>query len=220
GLLIGLLWSERLTLPTDANHKPDLGCCLRVGFNIEIFAVVAWAVHYSPNWMGGDPVMPTLPEVVRDSGVMTRAAVIWTLATLAALGLVITQRVKWLWSINLVAFAAFVIFTLIPTYQLADSLRQQPLREIAGAIAAQRQPDEPAVMVGFMKPSLVFYAEQPITYIGTPQNVPPRLRENTPDATSVLLVGHPEEILAANPNNWPLEMLLEAGTYQLVRATL
>ncbi|MEM9164115.1 MAG: glycosyltransferase family 39 protein, partial [Cyanobacteria bacterium P01_F01_bin.4] len=219
GILTGLLWSERLTLANN-NKKPDWGFWLSVGFNVVIFAVLAWVVYYSPNWMGDDPVMPTLPDVVRSSGVMTQAAVIWTLATLAALGLVVTQRVNWLWSINLVAFAAFVIFTLIPTYQLADSLRQQPLREIAGAIAAQRQPNEPTVMVGFMKPSLVFYAEQPITYIGTPQNVAPRLQENTPDATSVLLVGHPEEILAANPNNWPLETLLEAGTYQLVRATL
>lgn len=219
GILTGLLWSERLTTPKAA-QKPDWGFWLSAGFNGVIFAVLAWVCHYSPNWMGDDPAMPDLPELVRNSGIMAHAVLIWTLAALAAVGLMLVQRVKWLWGINLAAFAAFVIFTLIPAYRLTDSLRQQPLREIASAIVVQRQPSEPAIMVGFMKPSLVFYTQQPITYIGTPKNVASRLQENRPDATSALIVGHPDEIIAAHQNNWAIETLLETGTYQLVRAQL
>ena len=60
----------------------------------------------------------------------------------------------------------FHLTALIPIAQLADRLRQQPVREAASLMLSQQRRGEPVVMVGVMKPSLHFYTGQVILYEG------------------------------------------------------
>ncbi len=216
-VLVGLAWSDRLC-PPPGRAKTNLGFGISLGLTLLFLGILAFATFYSPNWMGDDPSMPDLPDQVRASGIMVRAAIIWSLALVASIGLVVLKRGRWLWSINLVAFAAFVLMSLLPAYQLADQIRQQPLRTIAATTLDIQAPDEPLYMVGFMKPSLVFYTQRLVTYIYEPEAMAMALGAET--APTVLMVGTPAEI---DQLNWPddqQESVLTEGTYALVRLTL
>jgi hypothetical protein len=135
------------------------------------------------------------------------------LALVIGLILVVLKRGRWLWTVKLIAFSAFVLMSLLPAYQLADQIRQQPLREIAAL--ANQTPGEPLYMVGFKKPSLVFYTQRLVTYIYEPEAMITALREEP--SSTVLMVGTPAEI---DQLDWPEAQqasLLTEGTYELVR---
>lgn len=213
-ILVGLGWSDRLC-PSPPKGQAGWGFVASYGANLAIFAVLAIAALYSPNWMGNDPAMPNLPSLVRESGIMVRAAIVWLLALIAGVGLLLRRRGRWLWSINLVAFAAFILVSILPAFQLADQVRQQPLREIATTAIAEQQPGESLYMVGFMKPSLVFYTQAPVTYIERPSELRETILSNQPDQ-SALVVGTASEIADLD---WPGQQtpLVTTETYNLVR---
>jgi 4-amino-4-deoxy-L-arabinose transferase-like glycosyltransferase len=218
-MLVGLGWSDRLCPSPSAPRQSGLGFGLSYGANLIIFAVLAIAALYSPNWMGNDPAMPNLPALVQASGVMVRAAVIWGIAFIAGIGLWLSRRRRWLWSINLVAFAAFIGLSILPAFQLADQVRQQPLRDIAQTAIAQQQSGEPLYMVGFMKPTLVFYTQKPVTYLERSEELRQTLVEKGVQ-TSALVVGTADEIAAIQ---WPAAQtapLVTTDTYHLVRLSL
>ncbi|MDB9528813.1 glycosyltransferase family 39 protein [Oscillatoria sp. CS-180] len=213
-IMVGLGWSDRLCLAPD-RLKTGVGFWLSYGVNIFVFIVLAIAALYSPNWMGNDPAMPGLPDLVRESGIMIRAAIIWSLAGLSGIGLLV-RRSRWLWFVNLVAFTLFVLGSILPAYQLADQVRQQPLRQIAATAIAEQQMDEPLYMVGFMKPTLVFYTQQPVTYIEQPTELADELTSPTSN-NSALVVGTADELQEIQ---WPPEQqdsLVTTDTYHLVR---
>jgi 4-amino-4-deoxy-L-arabinose transferase-like glycosyltransferase len=214
GILIGLAFSDRLC-PDPESPKAGWGWTVSAAANIGFFVVLAIAALYSPNWMGDDPAMPDLPERVRASGIMIWAGAIWGSAAVISIGLWIRRRLGWLWLVNLLAFTGFILFSILPAYQLADEIRQAPLRDIAATVVTEGQPGEPLYMVGFMKPSLVFYTEMTVTYVDKPEELPEALASETAD--SLLLVGTPEEITAlAWPDN-NQDRLLTTPTYELVR---
>ena len=214
-ILIGLTWSDRLC-PSPHNAKSSWGFGASYGVNLLIFGVLLVASLYSPNWMGNDPAMPGLPDLVQESGIMVRAAAIWAGAVAAGIGLLVLKRSRWFWGVNLVAFAAFILFSILPAYQLADQVRQQPLRRIAQVAMAEQQIGESLYMIGFMKPSLVFYKQAPVIYIADPQDLRQTLLQDMGDGAA-LVVGKAEEIAELA---WPPDQqapLLITETYQLVR---
>ncbi|NEQ44289.1 MAG: glycosyltransferase family 39 protein [Leptolyngbya sp. SIOISBB] len=214
-ILVGLGWSDRLCPSRKNPSRSGLGFWASYGLNLLIFAVLAVAALYSPNWMGNDPAMPGLPNLVRESGVMVRAALIWGTALLVGLGLLISRRQRWLWCVNLMAFATFILLSILPALQLADQVRQQPLREIAATAIVEQQAEESLYMVGFMKPSLVFYTQAPVTYIERPGELRETLLTEQPNQ-SALVVGTENELADIN---WPVQLtpLVTTETYNLVR---
>ena len=60
----------------------------------------------------------------------------------------------------------FHVTALVPIAELADRLRQRPVRDVAAQIVDQQRPDEPVAMVGVMKPSLHFYTNQVVLFEG------------------------------------------------------
>jgi len=184
-VLVALLIEEmRLSQPqSQAKGQPPLPRIWRLLFAVShwgtvgLLGALAIALYLSPRWLGGDPVMPEFPEVFVASGAPAWGVGIWTLATIGAVFLLLRQRGHWLWGINTVAFVAFILFTLQPTYHLVDIHRQLPLRQLAATIVEIRQPDEEVIMMGFKKPSLVFYTQQPITYLRTPNQVRKHLKK-------------------------------------------
>lgn len=212
-ILVSMAWSDRLCTHDQPSRK-RFGRWLSDGLSLGMLVVLAWATWYSPNWMGDDPAMPDLPNLVRESGVMLRAAWIWGGAAVLGMGLLIRRQGRWLWSVQLAAFVAFTLFSLLPAYQLADQVRQEPLRRIAQTAIAAKSPTEQLYMVGFMKPSLVFYTQQPVTYIEEPQEVREQIVRT--QESSALVVGTPAEMTDIN---WPgtAQVLVDTATYQLVR---
>lgn len=212
------------------------------GGTVVLMAALAITLYLSPNWLGGDPVMPEFPQAFVASGVLAWGVGIWGMATIVAVVLLLRKQGHWLWGVNVVAFVAFVLFTLQPTYYLVDVHRQLPLRQLAQTIVAIRHPDEEVIMMGFKKPSLVFYTQQPITYLRTAGQIRTHLQEQAKQAKrllttgvtpanqaaetvalpsptdSILILAYPsqlEEELHLSPRTYQTSH--RAGVYQLVR---
>ena len=67
-----------------------------------------------------------------------------------------------------IALSHFMI--VLPTFDLADRLRQLPLRQASELLLNSQNRNEPLVMVGAMKPSIHFYTNQVIVFEGRSKN--------------------------------------------------
>ncbi len=200
-IMVGLMWAG----------PRQRGLWISAILSIVFFTILAVASYLTPNWLGGDPVMPRFPELVQDSQAMLYGAIVWGVATLAALGLLLVRQVRWVWTVSFIAFLAFTIVSILPVAAIADSQRQLPLRQLAEMIKTEQQPGEALAMVGFMKPSLVFYTQRPVLYVYNPDS------EKLQTTGQALVVGHPDEIATAIRVSQSGEILHTAETYQLAR---
>jgi 4-amino-4-deoxy-L-arabinose transferase-like glycosyltransferase len=213
-ILVGLFWGEQLA------RSPSRGAGISHVANLMLFVGLAIVAQLAPRWLGNDPEMPDLPQLIQQSGVLTWATVIWAIATVGGVWLLWRRQGRWFWSLNLLGFTAFVLMTLIPAAVIVDAQRQQPLRQLASTIVEVQQPQEPVVMIGFGKPSLVFYTQGPITYIPTIERARQELRRlvrRHPDAESLLLVGRSRKLDDADISPTQYQAIDQAGVYQLVR---
>ena len=158
---------------------------------------------------------------MQQSSVPIIGGVIWLLSAIAAIILVLKNKINQLWAINLVGFIAFFIFVITPFSHLVDVERQLPLRQLANSVVQVRQPTEELIMLskGFAKPSLVFYTHQHVTYLLQASEVLPYIQQKLTqsDVKSVLLVT-PSRLLpktGLTPNQY--QQINSAGIYQLVR---
>jgi len=212
-ILVALTWCDAL-LRGPSHHPMDWGFRLSTSINLLLFIGLALAALYSPNWIGNDPAMPDLPQRLNQSGLLIHAAIIWGLAALAGLGVLIRRQSRWLWSINLIGFIAFLTISILPAYRLIDTVRQAPLRQLAQIIQTQAADSDPVIMMGFKKPSLVFYSQRPVTYIYDADAVEEHLRRLT--APSIWLVGRPQEIAQLPFQTYQPTADISQGTYRLL----
>ena len=200
-IMVGQLWAG----------PRQRGMWLSAVLSIFFFAILSVASYLTPNWIGGDPVMPDFPELVSESQAMLHGAIVWAVATVTGIGLLLLRRVRWVWVVSFIAFLVFTGVSILPVAAIADSQRQLPLRQLAKTIETVQQPNETIAMVGFMKPSLVFYTQQPVLYAYNPDS------EQLQATGQALVVGHPDEIATAIGVSQSGEILQTAGTYQLAR---
>ncbi|WP_446360746.1 glycosyltransferase family 39 protein [Coleofasciculus chthonoplastes] len=161
-ILVALLASDLLTYP---RRQRLWGLRLSAGFNLILLGVIAGAIWYSPNLIGYDPAALNLSETLQASGLPLRGGILWGMAAVAAVIALCRRRGwRWLGTINLVAFVAFIILVVSPAAFLLDQERQLPLRELSAIAAEVNQPSEELVMMGFEKPSVVFYAKRSVNY--------------------------------------------------------
>ncbi|WP_204368694.1 hypothetical protein [Neosynechococcus sphagnicola] len=132
------------------------------------------------------------------------------------------QRPFWLWLVMVLGFLTFLAATVQPLLFLLDSQRQLPLRQLAQVITQVQRPAEPLVMVGFKKPSLVFYTQQPVKYIssnkGAIRYLGQIVGQSTP--TTVLILSQPQRFAAMGLQTGHYQTLGHAGGYQLIRVFL
>ncbi|MFE1747706.1 ArnT family glycosyltransferase [Coleofasciculus sp. H7-2] len=190
--------------------------------NVVFLAVLAGAILYSPNFLGYDPAVPDLRQMVQRSGLTVRGGIIWAVTAVWAGLLLLRRRWRWLWSPNLIGFMAFIIFVVTPAYLMMDQARQLPLRELSARIAQVQQPGEAILMIGFKKPSVVFYTQRPVNYfarVGSAMEYIEAIAATQPKPTSVLILTEPRylENTKLQPNQY--QNLGKAGAYQLIRVS-
>ena len=215
-ILVSLFWSESMLRP-----RFHLGLWLSHMVNLVLLLMLGGAVFYSVHWMGGDPSMPNFPAIAQQSGVLIWGGSIWTVAALVELVLLLKRQGRWIGWVNVVAFGGFLVFTAMPLISLMDGQRQLPLRQLAATIMQERSPQEELVMVGFPKPSLVFYTRQPVTYTVKPKDLANRLQAyRSKRQRSLLVLGFPRRLKALQLNPDHYETLGQAGEYELIRVML
>ncbi len=175
GLLIALAAQQ---LSATASQRRSRGVVIAT---LALQALFAVGLAAADRWvlLIHEPELPTLPAELLASGLLSRAAVCFALA--CAAGLLLWWAAgdrRWVWLLGQqLALVAFVVAALQPLVALGDRLRQLPLRRIAAAVVAERRGGEPLAMVGILKPSLHFYADQVVIYEGIQANGPLNLND-------------------------------------------
>jgi 4-amino-4-deoxy-L-arabinose transferase-like glycosyltransferase len=226
-ILVTLLWSDIIAGNEPTNRRAKLekksnslprGLLVTYIFNVVFLLIVAGATFYCYNWLGDDPAMPNFPQAIQQSGLLMIGGTIWITAA-AAIGLLFWKRQqRWILVANFIGLVAFIIFGLTPAYNLVDLNRQLPLRELAKVVVQQKQPGEELMMIGFWKPSLVFYTQDSVTYYRLVRGARDYMKESKNNTSpSILVLGYPHKFVefGLQPNQY--QLLDSRGAYQLAR---
>lgn len=210
-ILVALLWSDRL------NRQPSRFLLWSHWLNVLFLLCLSIGLFALPYLVGYDPAIPNLRESIQQSGLPILAGLIWLVAAIAGLFLIWRRRWQGLLAVNFLGFVIFLTFVVTPAYFWMDQTRQQPLRELS-AIARQFDPSEELIMIGFKKPSVVFYTQRPVTYVREIEKAVAyiqQLQADTPQ--SVMVLSYPQRLQQLQPQLPQYQNLGEAGAYQLVR---
>ncbi len=132
-------------------------------FSIIFFLSKPWLLNVD------DPEIVNFSEELTNSFLIDKAGYIFLL--IAVLGIIFSSR-KIHGKLLILQIPLFLAHFLIvlPTFDLADRLRQLPLRKASKVLLNSRKRNEPFVMVGAMKPSIHFYTNQVIIFEGRSKN--------------------------------------------------
>ena len=143
------------------------GVAIASGVTVGLIALLSLGFWLSGQWIPliEDPEMPTLVNDLLASGLVLRAAGWFSVAGLLGVLLLRRSPIQRVIAMQL-PLVLFHLTALIPIAELADQLRQRPVRDVAEQMLQQRRPDEALAMVGVMKPSLHFYTSTVILFEG------------------------------------------------------
>jgi 4-amino-4-deoxy-L-arabinose transferase-like glycosyltransferase len=218
-ILVGLYWADRLVdpIPNPTHQTITKSDWAVVGF-LGLLAAAIFSGYY---WLTliDDPAMPNFATAMQNSGLLLWGTGICG-GTALALSLVQWQRrSQWIWVVQCLGMVLFVTCWLMPGYALADGQRQEPLRQIAAAAIVNRAPEEAMIMVGFEKPSLVYYTHRPIAYFRRARSALRYVQDMAPtyQFKTLLVVGYPDRLdqLGLQPKDYV--MLHRSGAYGLIR---
>ncbi|MBD2776557.1 ArnT family glycosyltransferase [Iningainema tapete] len=221
-ILVALLWNDTLT--NSQTHKLPLSPLLWSGwFNVAFLSTLAVAMYSLPKLIGNDPAAPNFRSSLQQSGLLMVGGAIWLFCAVVVAALLVRRRWHNLILVNLLAFAAFLVFVLTPALFIMDNERQLPLRELS-AIAIQVQlPNEELVMVGFKKPSVVFYTQRPVNFIRLTQDAAKYIKDESTQKLpprSLLILTQPKKLVEMGLKSTDYNNLATRGAYQLIRIPL
>ncbi|WP_269611028.1 ArnT family glycosyltransferase [Prochlorococcus marinus] len=136
---------------------------LSILFSIILFSSKLWIQLLN------DPEIPRFSEELTHSLLIEKAGFIFLL--IAVLGIMFSSRkIYGKLLILQIPIVVFHFLIVLPTFELADRLRQLPLRQASELLINSQNRNEPLVMVGAMKPSIHFYTNQVIVFEGRSKN--------------------------------------------------
>lgn len=189
--------------------------------NIVAWVVLAIVLFNSPNWLDEDAAMPNLGLRLQESGLPMLGSAILGITAIAIAGLLLWRK-RWIWTANLAGFLAFLMVVVHPMMLIVDAERQLPLRQLAQVAVEAERPKERILMVGFEKPSLVFYTQGRVRYFFRASKVEGYLEHrllNTDLMSGALIIGMPKMLDRTGLKPDQYQELARAGAYQLVRVT-
>jgi hypothetical protein len=133
--------------------------------------------------------------------------------------LCILWRSNGLWLVNAITFLFFISLVLHPAVAIVDQARQLPLREMAKAAVAAQTPQQahtqqPIIMIGFRKPSLVYYTQQHVEYLEKPRELEAYLQNASNKTPLVITTPKLLADTALTPQQY--QTLSQSGVYVLV----
>ncbi len=225
-LLVSLFWSDLIEAQSQLNLDQKSFLCSKkiIAFSSLINSVflfgIGLIIYRVGQGIGTDPEMPNFSQELLHSGLLEKAALIWIIAAILIILLRDSQKTSRIFMVNLIGFMAFLILAITPAYNLFDQHRQEPLRIIANTVLETRISQEELVMIGYQKPSLVFYTQNPIQYF---QEIPEALAYFKTSAfqdsstRSILIVTSATGLTKIGLQPQQYQELTQASPYQLVR---
>nr|WP_290223054.1 glycosyltransferase family 39 protein [Trichocoleus desertorum] len=220
-ILVALWWSEQIA-KAELGQQQSRSLKLSTIAGIALFALLAAACFYSPQWLSDDPTMPNLGTRMEQAGLAEWGGMIWGASAIAGLFLLLKRQAQWFWGVSLIGFAAFLLWFVTPMSFLVDAERQLPLREMAAAAVKAGKPQEPLLMIvrGFHKPSLVFYTERPVNFLMNPETAAPEIQQAIAQPTvpgSALVITSQKALTRSGLQPTQYQAIAQSGIYQLIR---
>ncbi|HEY9826555.1 MAG TPA: glycosyltransferase family 39 protein, partial [Stenomitos sp.] len=183
-------------------------------FNVVLFGGMAGLLLACPPLLGNDPWMPLLGQKIAAAHIPEWGGILWATATLVGVACVL-KRSNALWLVNTVVMILFIGTVLHPAIAIVDEARQLPLRELAQVATTIKRPQEDLIMIGFRKPSLVYYAKTHVVYLEEPSQLQPFLEQS--DHTEPLILTTPKLLGKTGLTSQDYQTLKQASVYTLVR---
>jgi 4-amino-4-deoxy-L-arabinose transferase-like glycosyltransferase len=188
--------------------------------NVVFLSFLATALLNITYILGTDPAISNFHELIQQSGLPVIAGVIWLVCAVLVAGLLLSRRWNYIISINLIGFVVFLIFVLTPASFFIDRERQLPLRELSAVILEAKQPNEELIMLGFKKPSVVFYSHIHVNYLRFPEEAIEHIQNQAAKGlqpASLLLLAEQKKFLQMDLQPDDYKSLSTKGAYNLVR---
>ncbi|MBH8560776.1 glycosyltransferase family 39 protein [Nostoc sp. CENA67] len=237
-ILVALLWSDffqdtnevtkitkekLITSSPSSPSSPSSSSLLWSGWlNVVFLTALAVGMFHLSQLLGSDQAAPDFRLLIQKSGLPTLGG--WILLT-SAVGiafLIIIRRWSLIIGVNLLVFVAFLSFILMPTAFLMDHERQLPLRELSVVAGQVQQPKEEFIMVGFKKPSVVFYSHKHVNFIKFTRDAVALIDQQAAQPvqpTSLLILAEQKNIVKMDLQPDYYENLAAKGAYQLIRVS-
>lgn len=215
-ILVAQLWGQDWTEPGRRSRLVWSQC-----LNSGVLVALAIVLFKSPNWLDEDAAMPKLGLRLQESGLPMLGSLILLGTALTIAGLLLWRR-RWIWTANLLGFLMFLMLVVHPMLLIVDTERQLPLRQLAQAAVQAERPKERILMVGFEKPSLVFYTQGRVRYFFRAAKVEGYLERRMLDSdlmSGALIIAMPKMLDQTGLSPDQYQELARAGAYQLVRVT-
>ncbi|MBD2364067.1 glycosyltransferase family 39 protein [Anabaena minutissima FACHB-250] len=169
-ILVALLWSDFFSQPEPNTSRTVITypiSFLQVSswINVVFLSVLSVALFHLSYFLGKDPAAPNFNQILQDSGLPQIGGWIWLLFAFIVAVLILSRQWHSIIGVNLLGFVAFLMIMLMPALLLVDQERQLPLRDLSAAVVQFQKPQEEIIMVGFKKPSVVFYSHKHIKFI-------------------------------------------------------
>jgi hypothetical protein len=237
-IMVTLLWSGRMGVVLfgdgrdrrgaeeqrsreEKKSKRFNGFLISAIVNVVILLILCIASFISPQLIGKDPDTPYVGQILQLSGLPLQAALIWGLGAIACIMLLLKKsNWRWLWSANLAIFMAFMVFIAPAAANLLDSQRQLPIRELSSLITQINKPNEEILLIGTIKPSVVFYTQRNIKFLDNADEAIAYFKQtsnNKNEADTVLILSLPKytQRLRLKPTDY--DFIGKQGAYQLIR---
>ena len=243
-LLVGLLFMPFPSLDASGTESvptpsPLFGAGLRWSgaINALLLAMAAGAAVLAPRWIGGDPAYPAFAAVIQASPLplllgipLALASFALVLQLLSARGsdsIADSNRLGGLWMPNAAAFASVLALVVPVLTPLLDRERLLPIRQLARLAGQQARGDEPLVVVGYKRYSVVYYSGRPVLFVssanGARRALSGRDKDHVPAAISssasptILLLGSDAELLEFGIGPGDATLLGRRDAHQLMR---
>jgi 4-amino-4-deoxy-L-arabinose transferase-like glycosyltransferase len=187
--------------------------------NAVLLALMALAAVLTPRWIETDPSYPAFADAVRASGLPWLLAVPLFLAAIALVLLLLRSRsgLNWLWLPNAAGVAAALALVLPVLVPLVDRERQLPIRALARLAGEQALPNEPLLVVGYKRYSVVFYSGRPVLFVSSPKEASEALQASGFTPQSLLILASDHELLDFGLGPGDATPLAQRDAHRLVR---
>ncbi|MBW4501284.1 MAG: glycosyltransferase family 39 protein [Scytonema hyalinum WJT4-NPBG1] len=242
-ILVALLWSDIIkdkrsfsfgdasanadtaTFPLSASPRLIVSASSRTPLlitgwvNVALLSALAVAMFYVPQLIK-DPAAPNFHKLFEQSGLTVLGGVIWLLCAVVLAALLVRRRYQPVLMVNVLGFAAFMVFVLTPCLFLIDQERQLPLRQLSAIAVQAQKPSEELVMVGFKKPTVVFYTRRTVKYVKVSSVAAQYIQDKAAkkaQPASVLVLAQPKKFPEMGLKRTDYENLGTSGAYELIR---
>jgi 4-amino-4-deoxy-L-arabinose transferase-like glycosyltransferase len=208
-------------LPAGVAAPPPFGGGQRFTgwINAAVLGLMAVAASQAPRLAGGDPSYPGFREALASSGLPWLLAALMLAAALALVVLMLRpdgRGLARLWLPNAAAFLALLALVVPALAPLLDRERLVPIRELAAIASQDAAAEEPLVVVGYKRYSVVHYSGRPVLFTSSPGKVRRHLADR-PTAATVLLLGSDAELRDFGLDPGDGEVIARRQALQLLR---